>query len=239
VTISDLITKGLRELGIAPLVGTPAAELSSLGLGVVNRILNTWNGKRQAVYATRTDTFTLTPALNPHTIGPTGATWTMTQRPVALEAVTLVDGETRMPIDATMTAAEYAGMASHDVDSDYPRRVYYNPSWVNGQFYFNHVPSAAHDVEIVSRVQLATVALTDTFTMPPAYEAALLNTFKEELTLMPMFRDAASPGLTKAASDARAVAFGNNEAPPRLVTRDAGIPGGGCAPYDYTTGVLG
>lgn len=239
MTIADLITTGLREIGAAPFVGTPDASLSALGLRVINRILNTWNGKRQAVYATRTDSFTLTIGLNPHTIGPTGATWTMTQRPVALEAVTLVDGESRIPIDATMTAAEYAGMASHDTDSDYPRRVYFNPTWVNGQLYFNYVPSAAHDIEIVSRVQLAVVALNDTFTMPPAYEAALLNTFKEELTLMPMFREAGSQGLTRAASDARAVAFGNNEAPPRLVTRDAGIPGGGCDPYDYRTGVLG
>jgi hypothetical protein len=239
MTIADLITIAYRELGVAALVGDLQPELASLGLSILNRLVDSWNGQYGPAYAQRYDTFTLSIGTNPHTIGPSGATWTITQRPVSIEAATLIDGDMRYPIDPTMTAAEYAAMSTHATESTYPRRLYYNPKWANGEIYFNRVPDAAKSVELLSRVVISALVLTDTLSLPPGYHTALSATLKEELVAVPTFAFAASPTLEKAAMRARADIFDNNSTPPRLNTRDAGVPGSGGTPYDFKTGVVG
>lgn len=241
-TINDLATSALRELGIVDVTATPPAELSTLCLGLLNRILDEWNAKRGAVYA---DVFSAPVALvagtNPHTIGPSGATITASpSRPVSIEGIRLTtdDGETYQPPMTARDAAWWHARSSPGTQSDYPTDYFYDPGWPNGSIYFFPEPgSSSVKVSIWYRVVLASVALADTFTMPPGYHSALLETLKERLTALPMFASMSTPSILEAARLARATAFGNNETIHRMTTADAGMCSGGAAGvYNPDTG---
>lgn len=231
-TINDLVTSALRELGIVDVTATPPAELSALALGQINRILDEWNAKRGAIYA---DTFTAPAALvagtNPHTIGPSGATLSASpSRPVSIEGIRLTtdNGETYLPPLTSRDAAWWHGLANPGTQSDYPTDFYYDATWPNGAIYFFPEPgSSSVKVSIWSRVVLASVVLSDTFTMPPGYHSALLETLKERLTALPMFASMSTPDIKEAARRARGDAFGNNETIHRMMTADSGLAGCG------------
>jgi hypothetical protein len=240
-TVRDLITSAFREIGIAPLVGDLPAELATLGLNTTNTFLDQWNAKEGAAFAQLISSFTLSIGTNPHTIGPSSATWTLTQRPVAIDALTIIDGTARIPVDVTMTAAEYQALADHSVTSTYPRRLWFNPTYPNGSIYFDVVPDAAKTVHVLSRRQLSALTIGDSWSFPQGYEAAIKHTLKEQLLEMPMFASAASmevqAKVARAASEARAVIFDNNADTPRLCTADSGLMGGGGV-YDHRLGPL-
>jgi hypothetical protein len=236
-TIRDLVTSAYRELGIAPLVGDLPAELASLGLNTLNTFLDQWNAEHSMLFADLFSTFTLTIGLNPHTIGPTGATWTLTQRPTEILGAVVIDGDTRIPVDVTMTREEFQALGDQTVTSDYPTRIYYNPTYPNGSIYFNFDPSAAHSVELLTRRQLSSVVLNDTWSYPQGYEAAIKHTLKELLAGMPMFASASAPDVSEQARKARSVIFDNNTRTPSICTADSGLMRGG-SDYDYRVGPL-
>src|SRR3972149_6140403 len=81
MTIQDLCQDALLEIGVLAQGESIQAGDAAFTLGKLQRLLNSWNANRRAVYATTFVTNPLTPSLSPHTTGPTGATWTVTQRP--------------------------------------------------------------------------------------------------------------------------------------------------------------
>lgn len=239
-TTQDYLTTALRELGIVGVVGAPAAELSNLALGIFNRILDDWNADRRAVYADDHATpAALTAGLNPHTIGPTGATFTsLLSRPVSIEGIRLTtdNGETYLAPLTPRGAAWWHSRQAPGTQSDYPTDFYYDPTWPNGSIYFYPEPgSASVKAQIWYRIVLASVALDTTITLPPGYLSALTETLKERLTDLPMFKSIASADIKDAARRARATAFGNNSPTPPLQTADIGL--GACGRvYDHQLG---
>lgn len=238
-TTQDTITAALRELGIIDIVETPAAELSTLSLAIINRILDDWNAERGAVYAdVHTTPVALVAGTNPHTIGPSAATFTASpSRPVSIEGIRLTtdNGETYLPPLERRDAAWWHARATPGTQSDYPTDFYYDPTWPNGSIYFWPEPgSAAVKAQLWYRIVVSALAAADTLTLPPGYQSALHETLKERLTDLPMFKSLASADLKDAARAARGRAFGNNTTVPPLAT-DSGL-GGGCRTYDYRTG---
>lgn len=240
-TVSDLVTSALRELGIVDMLDAPPAELSALGLGLLNRLLDDWNADRGTIYAdVHTSPVALSSGTNPHTIGPSGATFTATTtRPVSVEGIRLTtdNGETYLAPLRPRDAAWWHAVAATGVQSDYPTDFYYDPTWPNGSIYLYPEPgSSSVKAQLWYRIVLAQVALADTVTLPPGYYSALLETLKEKLTGLPMFASMATGDIKEAARIARARAFGNNQTVPRLITADAGMSTGECGVYDHQTG---
>ena len=224
MTARELLTNALLEIGAIAGTETPSDPDAVFALGKLNRLLNRWNATRRAVYAQQFVTFTLTPALAPHTIGPTG-TFVVTQRPVSIESASLIfttstpNGQRPIHI---RDAQWWAGLRVPDLSTSMPTDLYYEPSWPNGSLFFWPVPSAASDVVLEYRIVLAALALTDTFTMPPGYEDAVTLSLAESLLLAFPNADLA-PAIVAQASQARADAFGNNSPTPRLATADYGL----------------
>lgn len=241
-TVNDQITTALRELGIVGLVDTPESDLSTLALTLYNRILDEWNATRRAIYAdVHSSLLTFSAGTNPHTIGPSASspTWTVTgHRPVSIEGLRITedDGDTYLPPLTSRPAEWWHGLTAPSTSSAYPTDFYYNPAYPLGQLYFYPEPSSASiKAQLWYRTILSGVALADTFTMPPGYDAALVETLKEKLTGLPMFASAANGDIAEAARVARARVFGNNDRVPTLVT-DLGV--GGRA-YRVETGPFG
>lgn len=223
ITIGDMVTSALSEIRIARAGDVLAPEAMSRGVYVFNRLVNLWNADHRKGYADLFTDYTLTPSLSPHTIGP-GGTFNVTERPVALlDAAVNLGGSppVLVPIDV-QDAAWYKRQAIPGLTMSYPTDVYFQTAWPLGKLYFFPVPTTAYGVRLWTRVSLAAVVDTDTFSLPQGYQAALELTLAEELA--PSFGQSLDDDLKTRARMARATVFGNNDDVPRIATCDSGIP---------------
>lgn len=236
MTVADVLTDALREIGVLNAVDPASGEDQTLALGKLNRLLDNWNAESRGVYAETIQTFTLVPGTNPHTIGTSTPNWTVTQRPQAITRANLIDANNlRTPI-ALHDREWWMALTDPTFQDANPRDGYYEPTWPNGSLYLWPTPSAAYSVELQLRVVLAQVVASDTFTLPPGYQDAITLTLAESLTTP--FRVPLTPDLARSADRARARIFGNNGRIPRLQTRDAGMPGGSGGRFDWRTGAM-
>ena len=228
VTFRTIATDVLKEIGAISIGETPEAAVIQDVLAKIQTVLNNWNADRRAVYATAFPEFTLVPNLSPHTIGPTGATFTVTQRPVSLDGCNLILNTSPTPIFMPIDVRDHQwwlGQTIPGITTSYPTDVYYQPDWPNGKLFFWPVPTSAYGVQLMVRVLLNDVPTLDTtFSLPPGYQDAITMTSAEDcLTLFP----AAAPGVAdmieKKAREARSRIFDNNDQPLRLQTADAGM----------------
>lgn len=228
MTYQTLATDVLRELGAIAANESPDADISMTVLGKLRRLLNNWNADRRAVYATAFPEYTLVPNLSPHTIGPTGATFTATIRPVSLDGCNLIINTSPTPINTRIVVRDsqwWLGQTIPGITTSYPTDVYYQPDWPNGKLFFWPVPTSAYDVQLMIRVLLNDIPdLTTTFTLPPGYQDAITLTCAEScFALFPATAPATMIKIEQQAREARARIFDNNDQPLRLKTRDSGM----------------
>jgi hypothetical protein len=224
MTILDLITDALTELNIYQAGEALRAEDGALGLSRLNRILDKWNADGRRLYNESFVTNTLTPNLQPHTIGPTG-TWSATTRPVDIVGANLVLNTTTPNVKVPITIRDDNWWLMNSVPAlatSYPTDLYYSPDFPNGSLYFWPVPTTAYPVDLLLHNLFAQVVLSDTVSLPPGYLDAVTLTLAEDLRKP--FAAPPDPDLKQRASDARALVFANNENAPRLRTQDAGMP---------------
>ena len=240
ITIPNLVKDALVEIGVNDPDESVLAEPQASAIRMLNRLLDNWNADRQAVYHSVRTTYTLTANTNPHTIGAAGANFTVTHRPIEIEAANLViDSATRIPINIR-SAEWYMGLRAPLLTSNIPTDLWYEPQWTLGQLHFWPVPSAANDVDLLVRTILAAVTDATTVDLPPGYHDALFLTLAERLA--PSYRLPIPPDTKLAAREARARIWSNNRKAPRIATDDIGTSGIGTArlpTFNYRTGSLG
>ena len=240
MTTLDLLKGAANVLGLLGSGETLTASDADALLGTLNRVLDSWNAERAAVYREVIATFTLQPSLQPHTVGPTGV-FVVSQRPVSLAAVTLILSDTtRIPIDVHQGpdgAAWWADIRVQGITSSVPTDVYYDAAWPNGSLYFWPVPAAAYNVELLSRIILADLALDDTFSLPPGYLDALTLTVAEQASTD--FGVNLSPAIPMRASRARARIWANNTPTPYIATADTGLETERTPSYNWHLGPFG
>lgn len=235
MTAQELVTDALREIGVLNAVESPSGEDATFALGKLNRILDNLNAERRSVYADTFASYTLVPGTNPHTIGPTGANWTVTQRPQSIEMANLVFGtDSRMAV-TIRDAQWYLSQTSRELTSSLPSDLYYEPAYPNGKVWLWPEPSVGYDLELLTRIVLGSLTLASTFTMPPGYQDAVTLTLAEDLA--GAFGVPATPHLMRKADAARGRVWGTTRVIPRLQTADAGMPGGLSGTWDYRTGM--
>lgn len=229
----------LEVAAIDPIDPTPQ-ELLTLALDQATRTIDTWNADHGASFVELFVSYTLTPSLNPHTIGPTG-TFTVTQRPVSIETANLVlstpTPASRSPINI-VSAAQYADISVRGVTSDIPLALYYAADWPNGSIYLWPIPTAAYALELWTRTVLAGLTAAGSVSLPPGYQEALILTVAEALCApLGLPTPPQLPGL---AGKARARVWGNNVVVPKLRTVDSGMPSSGRGgAFNYLTGTGG
>lgn len=240
-TTRDLLTETFQDLTILASGEPLSDDDANLGLNKLTRLLDNWNAERAGVYANRETTYTLTPNLNPHTIGPTGATWTTPQRPVSIDFASLVLPGGSLSVYRTLNIRDskwWAGLTVPALATSIPTDLHYEPTWPNGSLYFYPVPNVAYSMQLLTRIVLADLALSDTLSLPPGYRDAIILTLGEMIALT---YPPATPS-PEAAAKSRARIFANNDETPSLATTDSGIPrqggNGGGAWFDYRSGLM-
>lgn len=190
-------------------------------LGKLNDIFDLWNAKADAVWCDIFSAFTLTASLSPHTIGPSGATWTMAVRPVTLYSCSLnLNTQTPNvyePIDI-IDRQTYEALSVPGISTAIPTAVYYEPDFPLGKLFFYPVPNTAYAVRLATRTLLAQVASTDSIDLPPGYKQALTLTLAEDIASG--FGRQVMPKTEQRAREARAAIFANNIQSPGVDFRD-------------------
>lgn len=222
-TIQDLVTDAFRELGVLNAVDPPTGEESTLGLFRLNKILDNFNADRDAIYAQVFTSLTLSPGVNPHTIGPSGATVTVSQRPISIQGAQLIVGSVYSTINIR-DRDWYRARTTPATQGPNVTDLAYEPSFPNGSIYFQPVPSAAYGVLLDLRVALAAVTLADVFAFPPGYQDFL--TMLLAIDLSGPMQVAVSPETRHKQQEAAARVGRNNIRIPTISTRDAGMPRG-------------
>jgi len=235
-TARDLIAECFVDLTILAAGEALSDTDAAVGLRKLTRLFDNLNAERAGVYADRFTPYTLTPNLQPHTIGPTASspTFIVTQRPVSIESASIIIGTVFYPLNIR-DAQWWSELTVPSLATSIPTDLYYNPAWPLGEIFLYGVPTTAYGLELQTRIVLADLALTDAVSMPPGYRDAVTLTLGEMI----------APGYPTAVPDpagaakARARIFANNDVTPRLATVDSGMPTqGGGGWFDYKTGLF-
>lgn len=238
-TILDaLIYPALAEIRVARAGDVLAPDDAAFTLTILNSLLDLWNADARASFTETINDFTLVPNVSPHTIGPAGSatgpsnpTFVVNVRPQTLLFASVNLGGTPnvyIPI-AVQQTDWYERQAVPGLSQTFPTDVYYSADWTDpnslgtgyGALYFYGIPTTAYGVRLWLRTIFGAVALTDIFSQPPGYQRALWLTLAEEAATP--FGQPIPPSLTRRASEARGLIFGNNDDPPMLETADAGL----------------
>lgn len=242
IVVGAFLTAALAEIRVARAGDVLSPDDQDFALLIFNELLEALNIEDRAIYTSNFPTFTLTPNLQPHTIGlvansPTFAV--ATARPARLTAanlmITAASPSIRMPLELVDEAA-WMGIRARTVTAAIPRWLFYGDDWPNGSIYLWPVPTTAYGLELDIPKLLVAVAATDTMDLPPGYQQALRLTLAE--LLAPAFGQQVSQSTAMKAREARARVWAANDTIPDLVTRDAGMPGGRGGTYDYRTGQI-
>lgn len=232
----DLITDALIEVGMVSPGESPDGETSQWAFRKLNYLTDVWAAKKAYVWTTSFQLFTLIPNHSPHTIGPSTADFTVSQRPVRIESAALILASSGTSVDLPINIRDDAWWAAQQVKgvkTNIPTDLFYSEDWPNGQLFFWPVPNAADQVRLqfwttlsqYSQINDALAGPGGAGTLPPAYRAALMLTLAE--TLLPSGQLEAHPVLIAAAKEARFAVFGNNARSPRTQTQDSGMPRAG------------
>jgi hypothetical protein len=170
--------------------------------------------------ATHADTGSAWPAANPL------PDYLVFQRPQRIEGANLIFTNSPTNVDTPIQVRDadwWNNQRVKSLTSNVPTDVYYSPAFPNGELNFWPVPNFAYGVRLELWTLLQFIAnLTDTFSLPPAYQKAITLTLAEEIA--PSFNQPIHPQTALSAQRARTAVQMNNDKSPRMVTTDSGQP---------------
>ena len=226
MTVLDLITEELAEIGAYAQGEVPSAADAQFALSKLNRMIDSWNAQRLFVYDLTFQQFTLVPGLAPHTIGPVGATFTVAKRPVRIEAANIVLNNVAPAVLSPLNIRDdgwWQNQRVPNVTTTLPTDLYYSPTFPNGSLYFWAVPSVAYGVQLwLWEILVEYTSLVTTISLPQGYRSALVYSLAEELC--PSFGKVLSPSLAMLAAKSREIVKSPNSMSPNISTMDAGLP---------------
>ena len=230
----DIITDAIIETGALAPGEVPSADEAQWGFRQLNYLLDHWAARRNFVYANTFASYTLVPNLSPHTIGPSG-TFVVPQRPVKVVAATIILNNVNPNVEVPLTLRDsewwMTEVTIKDLKTSQPTDLFYNPDFPNGSLYYWPVPDTAYGTRlelwnVFSQFQTINDAIGGpggTTTLAPGYRNALEKSLAE--VLLSSYKLPPNPLLLAQAAQARLTVFGNNSKPPRMATRDSGLPG--------------
>lgn len=233
VPVSTIVTSALKELNAGNGSGeAPDAQLMADGVELLNQIFDDWNAQSGSmIYADTFNPYTLTPNVNPQTIG-SGGMWNTPQPPQVIKGIQVIlTGNQPNPYIylRPRDAAWWQGQPSPTVTASYPTDFYHDPTWDPlsatplGRVYLWPVPTTAYQVQVWTRQILAAVTASTTLGLPPGYSYAM------RMELAGRWWSALRKQWTPAQEDNRVRAIGvvqstNNSDPVRIATADRGMP---------------
>lgn len=181
MTAADLIEGAFRVLGVLAAEETPSASEQEDGLEVLNELLDSWANDRLALFATLRSSYTLTPSLNPHTIG-SGGTFNAT-RPVKIDRASIVyAGSTNSEIPLEMLSDDEWQIRQGKASTGVPSGLWIESAYPLMKLWLNPIPQNADTLVLYTWQQLTSFAsASDTLSVPVGYARALRYNLAKDL----------------------------------------------------------
>ena len=246
----DIISDAFAEIGVYAQGEAISANDASYAQRKLNRLLDAWDANEFYIFSKTFQTYSIPTGqtLNPDgsvsfTIGlaansptfnvPSGSAG----RPVRIASaniiLTTVSPFVKSPLEIRGREWWHSQRVP-GVSTQVPSDLYYEPAWPNGLIYLWPVASLSYLLEVELETQISQVtSLAAAFSMPPAYEKAIVLSLAEDMG--PAY---GSPiDVSAAAAKARAEAQSPNLAAPKM-NLAAGTPSGskGLPSFNFRTG---
>lgn len=207
MTIRDLITSTLQDLGVIAAGEQPSAEDAADALSRLQDWVDGLATEGLTVYTVTRTTWTLTTAAS-YTVG-TGGTINI-PRPTGPEAIqnigyqdTALSPVAEMLLGRPLTEDQYAAIAQKTLEGPYPARFYYNPTYPLGTLKPWPIPtSGTLEGVIYAPTPLTEPASLDTvIALPPGYRRFYRTNLALEIA--DAFDAAVTPLMDRKARDAK------------------------------------
>lgn len=239
---SEVVTSALMEIGVVAQGEQPAAEDSAWGLEKLQRTIDQWNARREVVFSTSFNLYTLKPNHGPHTIG-SGGDFDVPVRPVRIEsAAFILNAGSANPVDAWIDVSRdddwWAANPLKSLISSIVTDLYYDAAGGLGNLNFFPICNIANPVRLQTWASLSqAVSLNSKLGFVQGYWEAIVADLA--VRLAPSFQATVSPELREQWNRAMRIIEANNNKPPRIET-NAGMPSsgrGGRPDFNFLTGM--
>lgn len=218
-----IVNRALRLIGVLPAGKTANATDSADVLVALNAMLDVWRLEKLMVYAFQEESLTLTAGAASKTIGPSGDL--VSTRPVGIEEAWVLDGSSLSHPVTPMEESEYAGITNKSQAGDWPSRFLYRGTMPNATIVTWPVANTSRTMKLLTRVPLAAMALSDTVSLAPGFEDAIV--FNLAVRIAPEYETAASAEVAGLARGTKGAIKSNNiRMIPQTSELDGVFPGG-------------
>lgn len=175
IIAQNIINKAFLLSGITAINETPGGPEAHDALNTLNMILGVYQLEQLLNFSDLVINATLTPGLNPHTIGgpSTGATFEA-NRPFVILNAFVRDNNNNDFYLTEIDALQYDSISGKSISAEIPSLFYYNPKFPNGELFLSPVPSTAYTINIRYKNPLGMFGtLTTAHNYPDGYEMLL------------------------------------------------------------------
>ena len=178
-TAESMIESAMLLLGVLASGQSANPQEKVDGLADLNRLLDSWNQRRELIYEISRHKFTLTADQNPHTIGlatGSGSNGNMViARPQMIEDAALIPQGTTIELPVTILSnQQYRGIRNKELSSTSPTDLWYEREWPLGNIWLWPKPSDAAELVLWVWNQLPSgMILAEKFNVPPGYRRAI------------------------------------------------------------------
>lgn len=176
-TAQGIITQALKKIGVLTKSSVPDADESADGLVSLNNLLSSWSNESLLIYARTWEAFSITGAAS-YTIG-TGQTLN-TVRPISIISAYVTQGTTDYQL--SIIPDEVYAQIPVKTTTGIPENLNYDNGFAAGKIRLYPVANTTYTLNLLSEKQLSTFALTDTVSLPPGWERALVYNLAVEMS---------------------------------------------------------
>lgn len=174
-----LITPAMKKLELLGAGVTPTTDEAADALIILNQLLESLRNDKLMCYAIQDETVTLSSGQTTRTVGPTGSL--VTTRPVEIQTAYIIVSGQSYPVEI-INEDQYAAIPDKTSTSNWPNKIWYQPSMPDGTIYIHPVTSGSSALHILTRTPvLAYAATTDAVSLPPGWERMLSFNLAVEL----------------------------------------------------------
>lgn len=242
VTAADLIASALYEIGVQAAGEPIEPQDAAWGLEKLQRQIDQWNARRELIFSTSFNLYTLLANHAPHTIGP-GGDFKEPVRPVTIVSASFVlNGGSANPVDTPITLRDDAWWAANPLKSlasSVVTDLYYDAASPLGNLNFYPIPNASFPVrlEIWSSLAQAVSLATKLGFVQGYWDAIVLDL---AVRLAPSFQMPVTPEMREGWNRAMRIIEANNDKAPRISTDGGGMPSSehrGRPDFNFLTGL--
>ena len=233
-TPQALITQTLHKITQIEPGATPTPDELNEALVVLNDLLESWRNESLMCYTMRDLAVPLLPGQGTRTVGPSPAD-VITDRPLEMDTAYVLIGLISYPVQM-VTADEFSLIVQKTLQSAWPLKAYYAPTYPAGTITFWPVTATAATFHANVRTPVSSFAtLADVVDLPPGWNRALVNNLA--VALSPYYQEEPSATTLNDAKDSLKLIKRTNNITPTM-QYDASIQGpnrwlNGIQPFMY------